>query len=113
MASIDYRTGPIPGAHFKHTGLLPICPILLAVEAHQIPLFESQSDEDVCGRRDGKQEMPKGHRRGCPEGEQKPEHEGVADIAIETRSSERGRRVLSARCVEVDVAEPEQVEVVN
>jgi len=29
-------------------------PILLAVEAHQIPLLELEGDEDVCGRRPGK-----------------------------------------------------------
>ena len=76
-----------PRERQEHPGLLPICPVLLAVEADQIPLFELQGDEDVRGRRDGKQKVPEGHRRGRPEGEEKPEHDGVADIAIEPAES--------------------------
>jgi hypothetical protein len=98
-----------PRKREEHAGLLPISPVLLAVEADQIPLFELQGDEDVSGRRDGKQEMPEGHRRAGPEGEQEPEHEGVADIAIGSGGPERGRRVLLSRGVEVDLAkEPRQ-----
>jgi hypothetical protein len=102
-----------PSERQEHSSLLSISPVLLAVEADQIPLFELQGDEDVSGRREGKQEMPEGHRWTCPEGEQKPQHERVADIAIEPRGFERGRRVLLPGCVEVDLAEPEQVEMVN
>src|SRR5688500_6671867 len=94
----------------QHTPLLSISLVLYAVEFDQVSLFELQGDEDVRGRRDGEQKMPDGHRRGRPEGDEEPSHEGVADVAIEAGGSERGRRVLSPRCVESDLAEPEQVE---
>src|SRR5512135_510803 len=53
-----------PRERQEHTHLLAIGPILLAMEAHQISLFELQGNEDVRGCCRGEEEVPEGHRRG-------------------------------------------------
>src|SRR5262249_18501156 len=102
-----------PESRQQHTGPRSIGSVLLAVEAHQIPFFELQGDEDVGRRRRGEEEVSGGHRRGCPEGEEEAEHEGMADAAVGAEYLEADRGVRAAGSVEVDLSQPEQVEVID
>ena len=61
----------------------------------------------------GKEKVPGGHRRCCPEREEKAQHDGMTHIAIEPGKLEANRSVRSPGSIEVDLSEPEQVEVVN
>jgi hypothetical protein len=56
----------------QHASLPLISPVPLAVEGDQIPLFELQGDEDVSGRRDRKQEMPRVIRGVAQKARRKP-----------------------------------------
>src|SRR5262245_9025793 len=45
---------------------------------NQIPFLEPDTDENVSGGHGSKQQMPGGHVRRCPEGEQEAQHDRMA-----------------------------------
>jgi hypothetical protein len=66
----------------EHARLSPVSLVPLAMEAYQITLLEAQGEEDGGGRCQGEDKVSDGHRRSCPESEEKAEHNGMTDPAI-------------------------------
>ena len=97
----------------QHGHLMAVGVVHLAVFTPEIPLFEPDRDEDVRGRSHGEQQMREGHRGGRPEHGDPTHVEGVTHEAVRSRRDERERRVLPTLQVQPDLAQSEQVEVLD
>lgn len=87
--------------------------VIFAKEADEIALFELDPDQDVSCGRDGEEQMPGCHMRRRPGTDDQPKHQGMANITVEAFRFELDVMVILVRQVEPDLAEPEQVEVVD
>ena len=101
------------GQRDQHRHLLAIATVLIAEQVDQIALLEPDADQDIAGGPHGEQQMAQGHRRRRPEGEQEAEIDRMADPLVEEGRPEFRRRQGAAAQPGIDLAQAEQLEVVD
>jgi hypothetical protein len=89
-----------PESRHQHGDTAPVLGVPLAVDLAEIPLLEPDRDEDVSRGRYGEEEVRRGHRRRCPEGEEPADVEGMPHGSVRTRSDEAERPVWFPRAGE-------------
>jgi len=62
--------------------------VVFAQKAHQIVLFKLDPNQYIGRGRHGEQQMPDRHVGRCPERDNEPEHDGMAQVRVEARSLE-------------------------
>src|SRR5215831_7408592 len=105
--------GHAAGDRHERANLLAVGDVPRAVLADQVPLLELDGHEDVAEHAEGEDEVPHGHRRCGPEREDEPEIKRVADPLVKPRSPELRSGEIPPPRREVDLAKPEQLEVVQ
>jgi hypothetical protein len=74
---------PLEQIRQQHGHPLAIAPVFIAEQGHQIAFLEIDTDEDVSRRHRCEQQMPQGHGRRTPEGDDEAEIDRVPDQAIQ------------------------------
>src|SRR5262245_9582041 len=87
--------------------------VILAVLLDEIALLEPDAHEDVAGGHDREEEVADGHVGRGPEGDEEAEHEGVADQLVRAAELEADGLVGEAAEPQPNLAEAEEVEVVD
>ena len=80
---------------------------------YRVLFLEADADEDVTGSHDREQQMPGGHVRGRPEGEQEAQHERVAHDPVQQRRFELVNARGDSAQGDKRLAQAEQVEMVD
>src|SRR5947207_15537669 len=93
--------------------MLPIAAVGLSMEAHQISLLELNGQQDVAGRGNGEYQMGCRHRGCRPENHQPTQIQRMSHVAVQARGSEANRNIWSAKQIKIDLAEAEQIEVID
>jgi hypothetical protein len=83
------------------------------VRGDEVTLLELDRDQDVGGRHDREEEMRRRHRRRPPEREEPADVERVPDDLVRAGRPELEVRVRLAAELEPDLAEAEEVEVID
>ena len=79
----------------------------------EVVLFETDPEEDIATTQQGEQQMPAGHGGRREERREEAGHHRVPDQAVGQRMMERRRRLSEPAQVAADLAQPEEVEVVD
>src|SRR3954471_23251112 len=74
-----------PEARRQHADVAPVVLIIAAEIADEVALLVADGDQHIDRHADREQQMPRGHFRRRPEGEEEAEIEGVADPFVEQR----------------------------
>src|SRR6185295_1846353 len=98
---------------YDHRDLVAILAVFLSVSGYQVGLFEPDRQQDVGSRHDGKKQVSHGHDRRRPKRQQPPDIEWMPHVAIEERSAKLQVRVLAAHQIQIDLAQSEQVKVID
>src|SRR6185503_12086222 len=101
------------GQRQDHRHLAPVLLEAAAVRGGEVALLEEDADEDVSRGRDREQQVAHGHGGRRPEGDQEAEHDRMAHEVVEPARDERHLGVVGAAHAQPDLAQPEQVEVVD
>ena len=113
VRSAAQRAGLLRRPRDEHRHLLAVGFVARPMGPYHVALLELDGDEDVCGRRDGEDEVGDGHRRRRPEGHDEAEIDGVPDVAVPSARRELHRRVGHASQEQEDLPEAEEIEVID
>ena len=83
------------------------------MESDEIPLLELNREEHPDRRNRGEHQVADRHHGGGPEGDHESEQERVPHEAVEQRCGKTRRYVFLLREVQVDLAQPKEIEVVD
>lgn len=97
----------------EHGDLLAIGRVKRSVEPKQIAFFVGHAHQNVDGHADSEEQMPGAHQWDRPESDEQAEHERVADEAVEAACHEGNRLVVAPAKVEIDLPQPEEIEVID
>jgi len=97
----------------EHRNALLIFDVVVAVEGAEIAFLELDGDQDVGGRHHREDEMSDRHVWCAPEGEKPADVERVSHEAVKAGRGETQRTVVDAAEVFPDLAEAEEIEVVD
>ena len=93
--------------------LFLILPILLGMVLHKIALLIPDADGDINCKRSRKKEMANRHVRSRPKEHQKPEHEGVPYVLVESPQFKCNLLRLSASEIMPNLLKPQQLKVID
>lgn len=97
----------------EHGGASAIVAVLVSVGGDEVMLFKPDGDEDVRRGGDGKDEVAERHAGCGPEGNDEAEHDGVAAELVKHGLLETDELVLLALGEEVDLAQTEELKVID
>ena len=97
----------------EHRNPLLVATVVLAEEQFQVTLLEVNTDQDVDGHSHRKEQLSQRHQRRAPEPQQQAEIERMTDELVEISHPKRRVPVGLSEQSKPDLAQSEQVEVID
>src|SRR5581483_10703525 len=97
----------------QHRHLLAIAAVLIAEQLDQVALLQMDADQNVAGGGEGEQQVADRHGGRRPEGDEEAQIDRMADLPVEQQGPEHGRRQRCTAQPGIDLAQPEQLEMID